>query len=252
MLHPVLELFQTRLPLELREKVYKNLLNFTTPIVIPRTEHSDPALHSHSQETGQLRTGDLNPFRNDYYFNHSVMGPQTSTEIQELALRKTPFYFSGSKDAPDIKDFLDIQLQNGKHTRNLIQHLRMYLRCQVFAGDAVYKQIPNPSNMNHASFPIALGEETRNTLYASRLNGLQTLNYAKHKLTPEVCVFYNAAVLQKHDNRHIKRNLFECVKSVYYYAKDAGADMQVRGRTGQCVMSGRKRSGQWYIYCLLF
>jgi hypothetical protein len=151
----------------------------------------------------------LNPFGGNRYFDSHVVGPHISEDIQELALRKTPFYFRGCRNAPNVKSFLDIQFQNGTQIRDYIRHLRVYLRCDNFSGAAVYEQTPNSSRTKHTLLPIETGEEARYAMYASRLRGVHTLNYTKHKIRLEICVFYNAEVLQKHENRHIKRNLFE-------------------------------------------
>jgi hypothetical protein len=209
MLYPFLELLHTRLPLELREKVYENLFDLTIPIIVPKTEDIDRTLHSHSDGMRKHPTIYLNPFGGNRYFDSHVVGPHISEDIQELALRKTPFYFRGCRNAPDVKSFLDIQFQNGTQIRDYIRHLRVYLRCDNFSGAAVYEQTPNSSRTKHTLLPIETGEEARYAMYASRLRGVHTLNYTKHKIRLEICVFYNAEVLQKHENRHIKRNLFE-------------------------------------------
>jgi hypothetical protein len=255
--YPVLELLQTRLPLKLREKVYENLVDPTIPIVVPKIEGTDRALHLHSDGLRQHPTIDLNPFGGNRYFDSHIVGPHISEYIQALALRKTPFYFRGCRNAPDVKSFLDIQLKNGTHIRDHIRLVRVYLRCESFSGNAVYPQTPNSSHTSQTHLPIALDEEARYAMYASRLRGLHTLNYTKHKVSLEICVFYSAAVLRNHDNRYIKRNLFECVKPAYYSAKVAGADARVRGEdfmTGRgedwtlCYERDKKESA---IACLL-
>jgi hypothetical protein len=68
-------------------------------------------------------------------------------------------------------------------------------------------------------------------------------------------MFYSAKVLRYHDHRYMKRNLFECVKPAYYYAKDAGADVRVRGEefmTGMgedWTLCYERDRGEWAMVC---
>ncbi len=116
----------------------------------------------------------LNPLSHDYYFSAATMGLQTSTEIQNLALRKTPFYFRGSKNAPHIRDLLDVQFQPGKYFRDLVRHLRVYARCETFMFEAKYfaPGMGTIITANSSQYD-SLDESSTMAMYLGRLGGLR-------------------------------------------------------------------------------
>ncbi|CAE7024192.1 hypothetical protein P3342_005370 [Pyrenophora teres f. teres] len=222
------------LPSELRENVYKHIFDTTNPIVVPRLDKVKsvtPINRIHcgvKREQSSTKQDPMDPFAFDYYFSPAIMGLPTSIDIQDLAFRKNPFYFRGCRNSPKVTDFLDLKVQSGKHIRDLVRHLRVYLRCEDFERDVIYEtQVVPPTTIKvSASIIQTMDEPATYAQYRSRLDGLQTLNYANHKIVLEVCVFYKQHTLDSVDN--VKLNLFECVHSVYHDAKQAGADVRVR------------------------
>jgi hypothetical protein len=87
-----------------------------------------------------------------------------------------------------------------KHIRDLIRHLRIYLRWETFLSDAVCTQPPDSP----------LDEPATQALFRTRLDGLQTLNYADHKATLEICVFHNPV---PQETKNIHSHVYECNKT---------------------------------------
>jgi hypothetical protein len=219
--------------LELRESIYEHVFDISKPIVIPqmelpnigRTEEVQPN-SVEASKPAKARHVDLNPFAQDYCFSAAVMGSRTSTEMQNLVLRKTPFYFRGSSDAPCVRDLLNTEIRTGVYFRDLVHYLRVYLRCEDLGREAKYFAPGMSTNSNASSVEYALFDKSStHAMYLDRLEGLQTLNYADHTVTLELCVFAPAMIPKPHS---IKRSLYETVEPLYRHAKNRGADVKVR------------------------
>ena len=112
--------------------------------MIPKIdEGADDALtQTQSRNSGNFQTPTTNQvirdhLAADYYTSSAIMGWEASNEVQELVLRKAPVYLRGSRNAPNVRGFLDVQLQSGKCVGDLTRHLRIYLRCEDISRDGV-------------------------------------------------------------------------------------------------------------------
>jgi hypothetical protein len=153
-----------------------------------------------------------------------------------------------------VKPFLDIQLQSGKYIRDLIRHLRVYLCCDTILVDAIPDCLHHQAtaraamsiydrtsgiSYNATMIPPSLKEPVAQAIYRSRLDGLPALNYADHKVTLQICVFYTPVIVQELE--YISSFVHTLMKPVFYEAKNAGAHVAVRwedfstGRGGYCT-----------------
>jgi hypothetical protein len=167
-------------------------------------------------------------FHGEYIFDRKVMGVPTSQEIQEAFLRTTPIYFRGVATYTHVKQLLDVQLSSGKYVRDLVRHLRVYLRFERFATDrssVSSSVVPLESLFSASQLEVALYQS-----YSGRLDGLEQLSLRDHKIKLEICVFYFFNVYDSRDSEEdcrMRCNLFQTVKPAYYKAKSAGADVTV-------------------------
>jgi len=234
---PLLSEIHASLPLELRENIYEHVFDTSKPIIIQRTKAAGKPFTNGEIQPGNAEAsnhaivtrGTLNPFVQDFYFSVTVMGSETSTEIQNLALRKTPFYFRGSTDALCVRDLLDTEIRPGVYFRYLVRHLRVYLRTDAFIDEAKYfapgvVTTPTAADSKHE----ILDEASTYGMYHDRLEGLETLKYADHTVMLELCVLAPEWIPQQ---PVIKRNLYEMVELVYRHARDRGAHVKVRYET---------------------
>lgn len=233
---PLLSEIHASLPLELRENIYEHVFDTSKPIIIQRTKAAGKPFTNGEIQPGNAEAsnhaivtrGTLNPFVQDFYFSVTVMGSETSTEIQNLALRKTPFYFRGSNDALCVRELLDTEIRPGVYFRYLVRHLRVYIRSDAFVNEALYfvpgVVTPTAAESKHQ----ILDEASTYGMYLDRLEGLETLSYADHTITLELCVLAPEWIPHQPG---IKRNLYEVVEPVYRHARDRGADVKVRYET---------------------
>jgi hypothetical protein len=92
-------MLQTKLPLELREMVYENLVDPSSPRVVPRSEESKPDVQSSTARPIDSWNGGL--FEVEHACHPEVMGLQTSDEIREYLVRKTALYIRGTRTQYD-------------------------------------------------------------------------------------------------------------------------------------------------------
>lgn len=165
-------------------------------------------------------------FQGDYIFDKEIMGVATSQEIQETFLRTTPIYLRGCSEYPDVKQLLDVPLSSGKHVRDIVRHLRVYLRFERFTQEqeAVRLGIISSSCL----FQEGQFESAFFKTYSARLDGLDQLPFKDHKIKIELCVFRNERPLHLDaDDERDRSNLYETVKPAYYRARSTGADISV-------------------------
>ena len=220
---PLLHLIQTRLPIELREKVYESLFDHDVPRAVPKSEDAN---NTH-RWNNTLDATDV--FHNEYIFYEKVMGLVISQEVQDICFRTTPIYFRGCKSFPDVNDLLSIQLPSGKHCRDLVRHLRVYLRFEHFQNEKAVELLSQPTILPPNSlFTEAQLELEMYKAYSARLDALAQLPSQTHKIKLEICVLYGRIWGRLGgDEERVRCNLFETVKSVYYHAKRAEADVSV-------------------------
>jgi hypothetical protein len=227
-LKPILLDLQRWLPLELRELVYSYLAADHTPTVVPRTEPKTAS--SHVEPDFSSSRQDLNPFRPNFMFNTRVMGDDIAHETREYILRKTPVYFRGSQTTSELADFLEIQIQSRRYVRDVIRHLRVYLRCERFT-ECFTVHLDKPGD----GMPPPWFKHEQTTLYQERrmyeaycasLKGLQKLPYDKHPIKIEICILHE--LWETDDYTRYKTNFLEAIKPTYFHIKKAGADVTVR------------------------
>lgn len=158
------------------------------------------------------------------------MGSSVSTEFQNLVLRKTPFYFRGSRTSLNVRQLLNTEIRPGVYFRDLVRHLRVYLRSNAAFHDAE-DVATGVSRAQIACYSehVTLDVPSTCAMYVDRLEGLETINYTNHTVVLELCFLGPTAgpgvILHEPS---IKRNLYEMVGSLYRRARDVGADVKVR------------------------
>jgi hypothetical protein len=204
------------------------------PKVIPQAEPSD---HSPTvpwePNVGDQAATNLNPFRDNYVFNTRIMGYDISYETRAYFLRTTPLYLRGTPRADGLDKLLKIEVQPHQRILDLLRHLRIYIRCETFYRDR--------QNLHLTMRPAWLLEKEMRrsadlrmyTHYKNSLECLRHLPFSKHAIKLEICILHDCS-----EDRHgpgtpsrqaqHKYNLIEAIKPLYFFAKNAGANISVR------------------------
>lgn len=164
LLQPLLQMLRAKLPVELRRIVYDHLMidiDCTAPIVLPKPEVSD----------------ELHLFPQFYLFDDNVVGPDASAETQDMFVRKASFYYRGPLDGIDLDVLLDHSLPSGGHIRDLVRHLRVYVR---------YDFIPHEKGLNEQEKHLC--EKVSYKAFATSLVPLSGITYRNRKVRIEICV----------------------------------------------------------------
>lgn len=111
-----------KLPIELREKIYELLLDFTDTFAVPRYDKS----HTNSTLT----------FLSAYLCSPTIMGRMVCDEVQQLFVRQAPLNFRSLLDGISIDALLDTRLSSGGIIRDLVRHVRVFVRYEVPAANA--------------------------------------------------------------------------------------------------------------------
>jgi len=109
-----------KLPIELREKIYELLLDFTDGLAVPRYD--------------KKYTNNTLTFPSTYLFSPSIVGRMVCNEVQQLFVRTTPVNFHGLLDGITIDALLDTRLPSGSLIRDLVRHLRVFVRYELSAA----------------------------------------------------------------------------------------------------------------------
>jgi hypothetical protein len=183
-------MLQTKLPLELREMVYENLVDPSSPRVVPRSEESKPDVQSSTARPIDSWNGGL--FEVEHACHPEVMGLQTSDEIREYLVRKTPLYIRGTRTQYDqLQRLLQTSVSSGRLVRDFTRHLRVYLRCEDFeAGLKDYLAGARPL-YEATKDRRRLGERRMYDIYRRRLESLHRLPFDRHKIKIEICIFHD-------------------------------------------------------------
>lgn len=222
-------MLQKKLPLELREMVYENLVDLTSPIVIPKEENSTNIIKNSTQISENH-----DPFQKVAAFDSDIMGPQIAHETRELTMRKTLICLRGAQCIDPIAALTSTRVSPGKSVRDAIRHLRVYLRCETFEKDlsehlAKVSPLfePEEEQRRHA-------EPRMYASYSRRLKRLEELPYNEHKIKVEICILHEFFERHNFDERVDSSqtrkllNLMEAVKPTYFHLKDAGAEVSIR------------------------
>jgi hypothetical protein len=125
-LQPLLDLVQTKLPIELREQVYQSLFDRDIPRVVPKSRSA-----RNDQDYMEVRE----IFPDGYVFDQKIMGVATVREIQETLLRTTPIYLREDTYYSSLRQLLNTKLSRGRYVRDFIRYLRVYLDFDQFTSD---------------------------------------------------------------------------------------------------------------------
>lgn len=200
LLQPLLHLLYLNLPIELREKIYDDLIDWGKPFATPQRETPD----------------ELQPFPRTFAFEAEVMGPEVSAEIIDLFVRTDPVYFRGLLDGVSIETMLDLCLPSSTSVRNLIRHLRVYVSYDyalwqdyIEADDTICDKSP--------------GE----ILWESLLP-LQTMAYSDRNIKIEICILVMNSTSFSPEISRATYILLESVAPIFNLLKDTGADIVVR------------------------
>lgn len=233
-LRPIVLRLHRRLPFEIREQIYHYLFEDRAPKVVPVSEPCWLSFEREFDKSPREYT-DLNPFRGGYLFSSAIVGDEISAEAREYSLRTTPLYFRGSQDPKDLEKFLDIRIAPYRALRDVIRHLRIYVRCEYMRRDLHLSIM----GMSHGIWPDdddvkRSGERQLYDSYSSRLSTLRTLPYALHSIRLEICVFHGLQNGNRDNVEHVKgsqrqrHNIMKAIKPIYFHAKKAGASIAVR------------------------
>lgn len=206
------------LPIELRENVYKYLLDYDTPTILPQDAKS------------------YQPYKNEFYFDQSLVGSPTALEIRDLYMRAIPTYFQielGSNDqTSEILVVLGTYFhETGKAFRHMVRHVRLLLRCEDFNQLAWEMQSSVPPVLRNDPEYKSHGELFALEKIRSKFAELKSLPYENQHIKVEICIRQSDELpcfginTEKKNNRVY--NLLETVKDVYFHAKNAGADIAV-------------------------
>jgi hypothetical protein len=145
------------------------------------------------------------------------MGPAASTEMKELFIRKTPIYFRGMLGSVGIDELLNMRLPSGSHIRELIRHVRIYVRCDepTLAADNIKAKKQNTESQSYAQLSAQLGP-------------LHCIDYAARKIKLEICILAPQATVSCGALNCMTYNILQAVKTVYEDVKSAGANLSVR------------------------
>jgi hypothetical protein len=209
--------------------VYANLIDMTSPIVVPQAEDSIRI----AQSTRQV-SDHHDPFQRVAAFDADIMSPQISHEVRELAMRRTPIYVRGTQCMDPIAALLSTRVSPGTSVRDVIHHLRVYLRCETFEKD-ISEHLSTVSPLFEPQEEQRMLAEPRMfETYRRRLKKLEDLPFSEHKIKVEICILHE--FYERHnfddlvDASQTRKwlNLLEAVKPTYFYLKDEGADVSVR------------------------
>jgi hypothetical protein len=234
-----------QLPIELREEIYEYLVANNRPKMVPQVEHNGPTIPWSESNVGDQAGMSLNPFRDNHVFNTRIMGHDISYETRTYFLRTTPLYFRGSQSVEDLDKLLKLEVQPRKHLLDFIRHLRVYLRCEGFERETQNVQLNiGPSWLTdrekRTSAEIRILER-----YRSSLECLRHLPFEKHKIKLEICILHD---LHEEEHEKIyereKYNILEAIKSIYFFTKDAGANISVRY---ECINTGYGEDVTWEL-----
>jgi hypothetical protein len=135
----------------------------------------------------------MNPFRGNwcvYVFNTRTMGLEISYEARAYFLRTTLLSLRGYRSKEDLKNLFDIDIQPGKHVRDFVRHLCVYLHC-VSSEMGMKDLAPNmlPTWLS-AEEKIMSAESRMYDSYRSYLEELCSLPLDKHAIKLEICIHH--------------------------------------------------------------
>lgn len=219
LLAPLLEHMCAKLPIELRQKVYEELVGLFEPRIFPEHgwESSSSAL-CWEKNSGPRRAC---IFPDEIAFDERLMGTEVCCEIMEFYLRRTPIYFHAYPGGPNLADFLSVQLATGKRIASLIRHIRILLRWDMVENNFV-NMVPS-SDSEH--------EKTAYSSCQFDLKVLMWLNYTDYEIILDMCILHNSGSgSSEHplDTCRMRHNLIEVMKPAAYYAKHHGARVTLR------------------------
>jgi hypothetical protein len=135
----------------------------------------------------------MNPFRGNwcvYVFNTRTMGLEISYEARAYFLRTTLLSLRGYRSKEDLKNLFDIDIQPGKHVRDFVRHLYVYLHC-VSSETGMKDLAPNmlPTWLS-AKEKITSNESRMYDSYRSYLEEICSLPLDKHAIKLEICIHH--------------------------------------------------------------
>jgi hypothetical protein len=135
----------------------------------------------------------MNPFRGNwcnYVYNTRIMGHEIDYETRAYFLRTTPLWLREYRSKEDLKNLFNIEVQPGKHVRDFVRHLCVYLHC-VSSEMEMKSLAPNmlPTWLS-AEEKIMSTESRIYESYRSYLEGLRSLPFDEHAIKPEICIHH--------------------------------------------------------------
>lgn len=231
MLTPLLHDLQTKLPLELRQMVYENLVDVHSPIMIPRSEKTAQPEYVSNPSIPVPRS--LNPLDGHFAFDVRVVGRQIANETREYFLRRTPLFFRGSGN---LATLLELTAVPGKQIQDVTRHLRVYVRAEAFETELSGFLRGLPDVFSSQAERRAHGEARMYDAYAKRLTALDDIPFKDRKIKLEICILHEFGIWgageeegeAERANAYHKYNVLEAIKHTYFKAKTSGAEITVR------------------------
>lgn len=115
-------------------------------------------------------------FPHFYLFEDNIVGPDTCAEAQDTFVRKASSYYRGPLDGIDLDVLLDYTLPSGSHIRDLIRHLRVYVR---------YNVIPPEEGLSEEE--KQLRKEASYKAFAASLASHSSITYRNRNVKIEIC-----------------------------------------------------------------
>jgi hypothetical protein len=184
-----------KLPIELREKMYELLLDFTDTFAVPRYDKS----HTNSTLT----------FPSAYLFSPTIMGRMVCDEVQQLFVRQAPLNFRGLLDGISIDALLDTRLPSGSIIRDLVRHVRVFVRYEVPAANATGAPVTatntapvRPANNVQESATDMDPDQCRANQesyikFDSSFDGLRSMAYPSRKVRVDSCILGPRSTAEK-------------------------------------------------------
>jgi hypothetical protein len=121
---------------------------------------------------------------------HANYGHEINYETQAYFLRTTLLCLRGYRLKEDLKNLFDIEVQPGKHVRDFVRHLCVYLHC-VSSEMEMKSLAPNmlPTWLS-AEEKIMSTESRMYGSYRSYLEELCSLPFDKHAIKLEICIHH--------------------------------------------------------------
>lgn len=178
------------------------------------------------------------------------MGRIICNEIQQLFVRNVPINVRGLLDSISIDALLDTRLPSGSLIRDLVKHLRVFVR---YEQPTVTTTVAPVTTANAAPVMPAVkvrgyateidadrwqAEQESYLVFGSSLDGLRIIDYAHRKVKIDLCILGPQSTSQKGSLDRVSYNLFLAVRPIFDFIITAGGEATVRLERDKAGLGG--------------